>query len=511
MASMASSLAGTPIAAAWPRATSGKSRRAMRCNASAATDAEQASKELGFPFVKIVGQNELKLALTLNVIVRTPPRLASPANRARRPARRATRAPPPPGSSFVIFLAPTPLLGADDARPPAPAPTGTSPLAPAAVLSHPPASSFFRAHHQDSKIGGCLIMGDRGTGKSVAVRALQDLLPEIPVVKNDAFNSSPTDPQLMGPDALERYKAGEALEATTMRVPMVEVPLGTTEDRICGTIDIERALAEGVKAYDAGLLARANRGLLYIDEVNLLDDSLVDVVLDSAAGGWNTVEREGISITHPAKFIMIGSGNPEEGELRPQLLDRFGMACNISTIFDKEQRIELVQNRMAYEADAEAFVKSCEEETNELKAKIADAQKLLPSVTMERDLAVKISGVCALVDVDGLRGDIVVTRAAKALVAYEGRTEVTAEDIQRVIGPCLSHRLRKDPMDTMDGSFKVMLGFNKIFNGSAMKDFSAAMEEGIEDPEAKAKEEEEAAKPPPAKKAGAWGGLPGSR
>jgi Mg-chelatase subunit ChlI len=354
-------------------------------------------------------------------------------------------------------------------------------------------------------------MGDRGTGKSVAVRALQDLLPEIPVVKNDAFNSSPTDPQLMGPDALERYKAGEALEATTMRVPMVEVPLGTTEDRICGTIDIERALAEGVKAYDAGLLARANRGLLYIDEVNLLDDSLVDVVLDSAAGGWNTVEREGISITHPAKFIMIGSGNPEEGELRPQLLDRFGMACNISTIFDKEQRIELVQNRMAYEADAEAFVKSCEEETNELKAKIADAQKLLPSVTMERDLAVKISGVCALVDVDGLRGDIVVTRAAKALVAYEGRTEVTAEDIQRVIGPCLSHRLRKDPMDTMDGSFKVMLGFNKIFNGSAMKDFSAAMEEGIEDPEAKAKEEEEAAKPPPAKKAGAWGGLPGSR
>ena len=356
-------------------------------------------------------------------------------------------------------------------------------------------------------------MGDRGTGKSVAVRALSDLLPEIDVVEGDAFNSSPTDPQLMGPEALEEFKAGRALAAAKMKVPMVEVPLGTTEDRICGTIDIEKALAEGVKAYDAGLLARANRGLLYIDEVNLLDDSLVDVVLDSAAGGWNTVEREGISITHPAKFIMIGSGNPEEGELRPQLLDRFGTACNIATIFDQKQRIELVKNRMAYEADPEAFAASCKAETDELKAKISAAQKILPNVTMDRDLALKISGVCALVDVDGLRGDIVVTRAAKALVAYEGRDVVTEDDIKRVIGPCLSHRLRKDPLDTMDGSFKVMLGFNKVFNGSALKDFSAAMEEGVKDPEEEKRKEEEAkAKEEAAaapKKAGAWGGLPG--
>ena len=168
-----------------------------------------------------------------------------------------------------------------------------------------------------------------------------------------------------------------------------------------------------MKAYDAGLLARANRGLLYIDEVNLLDDSLVDVVLDSAAGGWNTVEREGISITHPAKFIMIGSGNPEEGELRPQLLDRFGTACTIRTIFDKEQRVQLVKNRIAYETDPEAFIASKKEETDALRAKILAAQKILPEVTMDRDLALKISGVCALVDVDGLRGDIVVTRAAR--------------------------------------------------------------------------------------------------
>jgi Mg-chelatase subunit ChlI len=356
-------------------------------------------------------------------------------------------------------------------------------------------------------------MGDRGTGKSVAVRALSDLLPEIDIVEGDAFNSSPTDPQLMGPEALEAYKNGTPLKAGTMKVPMIEVPLGTTEDRICGTIDIEKALAEGIKAYDAGLLARANRGLLYIDEVNLLDDSLVDVVLDSAAGGWNTVEREGISITHPASFIMIGSGNPEEGELRPQLLDRFGMACNIATIFDQAQRIQLVKNRMAYEENPEAFAASCKAETDELKDKIAAAQKILPAVQMDRDLALKISGVCALVDVDGLRGDIVVTRAAKALVAYEGRDTVTEDDIKRVIGPCLSHRLRKDPMDTMDGSFKVMLGFNKVFNGSALNNFSAAMEEGVKDPEEeKRKEEEEAAKEEEAaapKKAGAWGGLPG--
>lgn len=354
-------------------------------------------------------------------------------------------------------------------------------------------------------------MGDRGTAKSVAVRSLADLLPDIDVVPNDAFNSSPTQPDLMGPEVLEMFKAGKSIESTKMRIPMVEVPLGTTEDRICGTIDIEKALAEGTKAYDPGILARANRGLLYIDEVNLLDDSLVDVVLDSAAGGWNTVEREGISLTHPAKFIMIGSGNPEEGELRPQLLDRFGMACNVGTIFDKDQRVTLVKNRMAFEADPNGFAKECEEEMGVLRKKISDAQALLKDVTMERDLALKISGVCALVDVDGLRGDLVVTRAAKALVAYEGRTVVEEDDIKRVIGPCLSHRLRKDPMDTMDGSFKVMLGYNKIFNGSALQDFSKAMEEGIEDPEAKKKEEEEAAKPPPPKKAGAWGGLPGGR
>ena len=482
---MASALVGTPIVAPKPRATAGKSRRAMRCKASAASDVEV--QDLGYPFVAIVGQDELKQSLILNVIV----------SAARFPLGDATDGPRVARRNSRRCREPTRI---------------TSPLSPLGTAADEPAPPLPpHLTPQDSKIGGCLIMGDRGTGKSVAVRALQDLLPEIPVVPNDAFNSSPNDPELMGPEVLAKFRAGESIDATTMRVPMVEVPLGTTEDRICGTIDIEKALAEGVKAYDAGLLARANRGLLYIDEVNLLDDSLVDVVLDSAAGGWNTVEREGISITHPAKFIMIGSGNPEEGELRPQLLDRFGTACTIRTIFDKEQRVELVKNRIAYENDPEAFIASQKEETDALRAKILAAQKILPEVTMDRDLAIKISGVCALVDVDGLRGDIVVTRAAKALVAYEGRTEVTEADIERVIGPCLSHRLRKDPLDTMDGSFKVLLGFNKVFKGSALKNFSEAMEEGIVDPEKKAAEEEAAAAPPPPKKAGAWSGLPGSR
>ena len=362
----------------------------------------------------------------------------------------------------------------------------------------------------DPAIGGVLIMGDRGTAKSVAVRSLIQLLPEIDVVKGDVFNSSPTDPQLMGPDVREKFQKGEALETAKMRVPMVEVPLGTTEDRICGTIDIEKALSEGRKAYDPGLLAKANRGLLYIDEVNLLDDSLVDVVLDSAAGGWNTVEREGISLSHPAKFIMIGSGNPEEGELRPQLLDRFGMKVSVATVYDVDKRTDLVMNKIKFDEDPKAYQAECAEETEALRARIQKARDILPSVTISRDIQLKISSVCALVDVDGLRGDIVVTRAAKAYVAYEGRNEVTQDDVEKVIGPCLSHRLRKNVTDTMDGGFKVKLGFNKIFKGDAMdftqdsKIMAEIIEEGVKEPEPEKKEEPEEPKEKPKPKAGAW-------
>merc|ERR1712118_166124 len=222
----------------------------------------------------------------------------------------------------------------------------------------------------DPKIGGVMIMGDRGTGKSTTVRALVDILPEIEIVANAPFNSSPDDRELMGPEVTEKFNSGESLDKSYMRVPMIDLPLGATEDRVCGSIDIERALTGGVKAFEPGLLARANRGILYVDEVNLLDDHLVDVLLDSAAGGWNTVEREGISVRHPAKFILVGSGNPEEGELRPQLLDRFGMHAMIKTVLDPETRVRVVEERSTFDQNPDECLEANRTALEELKKKI---------------------------------------------------------------------------------------------------------------------------------------------
>ena len=244
---------------------------------------------------------------------------------------------------------------------------------------------------------------------------------------------------------------------------MVDLPLGATEDRVCGTIDIEKALSEGVKAFEPGLLAKANRGILYVDEVNLLDDHLVDVLLDSAASGWNTVEREGISIRHPARFVLVGSGNPEEGELRPQLLDRFGMHAEIRTVKEPNLRVKIVEERTSFDQNPEVFLEKHINDQHQLQHKIVEAQTLLSSVEIDYDLRVKISQVCSELDVDGLRGDIVSNRAAKALAALEGRTEVTVDDIQRVITLCLRHRLRKDPLETIDSGFKVQKIFRQVF------------------------------------------------
>jgi magnesium chelatase subunit I len=244
---------------------------------------------------------------------------------------------------------------------------------------------------------------------------------------------------------------------------MVDLPLGATEDRVCGTIDIEKALSEGVKAFEPGLLAKANRGILYVDEVNLLDDHLVDVLLDSAASGWNTVEREGISIRHPARFVLVGSGNPEEGELRPQLLDRFGMHAEIHTVKEPALRVQIVEQRSEFDQDAPHFCEKYAQEQGELQEKIRQSQALLPQVHIDYNLRVKISEVCSQLDVDGLRGDIVTNRAAKALTALEGRTEVTLDDIRRVITLCLRHRLRKDPLEAIDSGYKVQKAFNRVF------------------------------------------------
>jgi magnesium chelatase subunit I len=315
----------------------------------------------------------------------------------------------------------------------------------------------------DPKIGGVMVMGDRGTGKSTTVRALADLLPEIEVVADDPFSSHPTDGDLQSEEVRRRVANGEVLPVTTKQVIMVDLPLGATEDRVCGTIDIEKALSEGVKAFELGLLAKANRGILYIDEVNLLDDHLVDVLLDSAASGWNTVEREGISIRHPARFVLVGSGNPEEGELRPQLLDRFGMYAEIRTVREPELRVRVVEERTNFDGNPHNFLKEYSDRQEELQAKIVRAQTLLSEVDIPQDLRLNISRVCSELNVDGLRGDIVSNRAARAIAAFEGRKEVEVDDIKRVIGLCLRHRLRKDPLESIDTGYKVLKTFNQIF------------------------------------------------
>jgi len=301
----------------------------------------------------------------------------------------------------------------------------------------------------------------------------------------------------MGPWALDRVKAGEKtpLPATKVKTPLVELPLGATEDRICGTIDIEKALGQGIKAYEPGLLARANRGILYVDEVNLLDDGFVDVVLDAAAGGVNTVEREGISIRHPAKFIMIGSGNAAEGELRPQLLDRFGLSVDVRTMDDIKMRAAMVRDRMTYEADPLALCASVEAEQQQLRDKLDGATEALKNVQIPREVRLKISEMCSLLGVDGIRGDITTNRAAKALAALEGRPEVSLDDVKRVAGLCLNHRLRKDVLDVIDGGAKVALAWRRVTDPArAEREAKVAAEKAAAEVE----------KP----KAGSWGGLP---
>ncbi len=307
----------------------------------------------------------------------------------------------------------------------------------------------------DPQIGGVMIMGDRGTGKSTTIRAIADLLPEIEVITDDMFNSHPSDYDLMSDIVKEKLENEITLVTEFIKVPMVDLPLGATEDRLCGTIDIEKALNEGVKNFEPGLLAKANRGILYVDEVNLLDDHLVDILLDSAASGWNTVEREGISIRHPARFVLVGSGNPEEGELRPQLLDRFGMHAEIRTVKDPSLRVQIVEQRTNFDFNPYACIQQFQDKQNSLKESIIKAQKKLSQVVIDYDLKVKISKICGILNVDGLRGDIVTNRAAKAFAAYNDREEVYVEDVKKVITLCLRHRLRKDPLETVDNGVKV--------------------------------------------------------
>src|ERR1041384_5710126 len=292
----------------------------------------------------------------------------------------------------------------------------------------------------DPLIGGVLIMGHRGTGKSTAVRALADLLPQITVVEGCPYNCDPED-------ACDqcRQKANTASKETA--VPVVELPLGATEDRVCGTIDIERALSAGRKAFDPGLLARANRGFLYIDEVNLLEDHLVDLLLDVAVTGINKVEREGVSVEHPASFVLIGSGNPEEGELRPQLLDRFGLHAEVTTENYLQNRVDIVERREGYDRNRDAFCKSYNAAQEQLRKRITRARANLLKTNVDRLVLEKIAQLCADLKVDGHRGELTIMRAARALAAFEGRKAVNEHDVRSVSAMSLRHRLRRDALD----------------------------------------------------------------
>src|SRR6476661_7273584 len=312
----------------------------------------------------------------------------------------------------------------------------------------------------DPLIGGVLIMGHRGTGKSTAVRALAGLLPEIEVVAACPYNCDPKD------ELCDQCRGSE-ITSRKMPVPVVELPLGATEDRVCGTIDIERALSAGRKAFDPGLLARANRGFLYIDEVNLLEDHLVDLLLDVAVTGVNKVEREGISIEHPASFVLIGSGNPEEGELRPQLLDRFGLHAEVTTENYLKNRVDIIQRREAYDRERDEFCQSFAADQEQLRKRITRARAGLMKLTMARSVLEKIAQLCADLKVDGHRGELTIMRAARALAAFEGRRAVTEEHVKRVSAMALRHRLRRDALDETATSEQIQQAVDEVFPNTA--------------------------------------------
>jgi Mg-chelatase subunit ChlI len=297
------------------------------------------------------------------------------------------------------------------------------------------------------QIGGVLIRGERGTAKSTAARALAALLPEVEVVPDCAFNCDPYRADLMCDSCRERFGAGEILPVVLKKTRFVDLPVSATEDRVVGTLDIERAIKFGEKHFEAGVLAAANRGLLYVDEVNLLDDHVVDLLLDSAAMGVNVVEREGISFSHPARFILVGTMNPEEGELRPQLLDRFALCVDIQGIADAVQRVDILRRRVAYEQDPEAFYADWFAAEEMLTERIAAARALLPRVTYEERDLYGIAQLTAEMEVDGHRADIVILKTALAHAAFDGRDKICETDILLAAELALPHRLRRKPFE----------------------------------------------------------------
>ncbi|MYS21177.1 magnesium chelatase subunit D, partial [Streptomyces sp. DvalAA-14] len=292
-------------------------------------------------------------------------------------------------------------------------------------------------------VGGVLVRGEKGTAKSTAVRALTSLLPAVAVVPGCRFSCDPAAPDPGCPDGPH----DPAVQGSVRPARMVELPVGASEDRLVGALDIERALAEGVKAFEPGLLAAAHRGILYVDEVNLLHDHLVDLLLDAAAMGASYVEREGVSVRHAARFLLVGTMNPEEGELRPQLLDRFGLTVEVAASRETDERVEVVRRRLAYDADPAGFAARWAAAEQELRERIVAAQRLLPEVRLGDGALRQIAATCAAFEVDGMRADIVMARTATALAAWAGRTVVLAEDVRQAALLALPHRRRRNPFD----------------------------------------------------------------
>lgn len=295
----------------------------------------------------------------------------------------------------------------------------------------------------DPWIGGLLAMGDRGTGKSTTVRAFAALLPQIKAVKGCHYHCDPASPQT----ACDQCRSAPVLKSESIAVPVVDLPLGATEDRVAGALDLERALSRGEKVFEPGLLAKANRGFLYIDEVNLLEDHLVDLLLDVAASGENLFEREGLSIRHPARFVLIGSGNPEEGELRPQLLDRFGLSVEVKTPQDVTSWVEIVKRRDAYERDPEKFYATWEDEEAKLRARIVAGRTKLKDILVPDSVQEAAATLCIALKTDGLRGQLTIIRAARALAAFEKQKAVSVAHVRRMAMPSLRHRLRRNPLE----------------------------------------------------------------
>jgi magnesium chelatase subunit I len=308
----------------------------------------------------------------------------------------------------------------------------------------------------DPTIGGVLIFGDRGTGKSTAVRALANLLPPIRTVEGCSYNCDPAKAASLCDACRERLARGpKSLKVKEAPAPVVDLPLGATEDRVAGALDIERALVRSEKAFEPGLLARANRGFLYIDEVNLLEDHLVDLLLDVAASGENVIEREGLSIRHPARFVLIGSGNPEEGELRPQLLDRFGLSVDVTTPKDIRERVEAVKRREAFDRDPAGFIESYTAADLKIRRKIVQARGKLPVIAITDDIREAVANLCVSLGTDGLRGEMTLLRAARALAAFDSKTAVTISHIRAVAPAALRHRLRRNPLDETGSGVRV--------------------------------------------------------